>query len=171
LEGADDLTHHHGYAVAVCDAMLDLRLPNALSRLDRRFPFQPRKHALIWNDYLRLSVLLLTAAWVASSVLGQGGLLTVLTNQWAEQAMCPAVVNRKVWGGNRTWAGTQAQSILMSVIRTCGQRAVEPFAFLLEVLCRPQPQLTGGLPAVPRSQRPNITSSHRYGCATALPSQ
>jgi len=63
------------------------------------------------------------------------------TNHWAEQAMRPAVVNRKVWGGNRTWAGAQAQSILMSVIRTCGQRAVEPFAFLLEVLCRPQPQI------------------------------
>ena len=63
------------------------------------------------------------------------------TNHWAEQAIRPAVVNRKVWGGNRTWHGAQAQSILMSVIRTCGQRAVEPFAFLLQVLCRPQPQL------------------------------
>ena len=63
------------------------------------------------------------------------------TNHWAEQAIRPAVVNRKVWGGNRTWAGARAQSILMSVIRTCGQRTVEPFAFLLEVLCRPQPQL------------------------------
>jgi transposase len=63
------------------------------------------------------------------------------TNHWAEQAMRPAVVNRKVWGDNRTWAGAQVQSILMSVIRTCGQRAVEPFAFLLEVLCRPQPQI------------------------------
>ncbi len=25
------------------------------------------------------------------------------TNHWAEQAIRPAVVNRKVWGGNRTW--------------------------------------------------------------------
>lgn len=62
------------------------------------------------------------------------------TNHWAEQAIRPAVVNRKVWGGNRTWNGAPAQSILMSVIRTCGQRAVEPFTFLLEVLCRTQPQ-------------------------------
>jgi hypothetical protein len=29
----------------------------------------------------------------------------------------------------------------MSVIRTCGQRASGPFAFLIDVLCRPQPQL------------------------------
>ena len=63
------------------------------------------------------------------------------TNHWAEQAIRPAVVNRKVWGGNRSWAGAQAQGILMSVIRTCRQRTVEPFEFLLEVLCRTQPQL------------------------------
>jgi len=63
------------------------------------------------------------------------------TNHWAEQAMRPAVVNRKVWGGNRTWAGAQAQSRLMSVIRTCSQRALEPFSFLRTLLCQPHPQL------------------------------
>jgi len=41
------------------------------------------------------------------------------TNHWAEQAIRPAVVNRKVLGRNRTWRGATAQSILMSVIRTC----------------------------------------------------
>lgn len=63
------------------------------------------------------------------------------TNHWAEQAIRPAVVNRKVWGGNRTWSGAKAQSILMSVIRTCEQRAVEPFTFLLKALCSAKPQL------------------------------
>ena len=63
------------------------------------------------------------------------------TNYRAEQALRPAVVNRKVWGGNRTWLGAQAQGILMSVIRTCEQRSLKPFDFLLDVLCRPQPQL------------------------------
>jgi transposase len=62
------------------------------------------------------------------------------TNHWAERAIRPAVVNRKVWGGNRTWLGARAQSILMSVIRTCGQRAVEPLEFLSKTLCNPQPQ-------------------------------
>src|SRR6267154_493169 len=40
------------------------------------------------------------------------------TNYRAEQALRPAVVNRKVWGGNRTWDGARTQAILMSVLRT-----------------------------------------------------
>jgi transposase len=41
------------------------------------------------------------------------------TNFQAEQAIRPAVVNRKVWGGNRTWQGARAQEVLMSVLETC----------------------------------------------------
>src|SRR5215203_1480739 len=41
------------------------------------------------------------------------------TNWEAEQAIRPAVVNRKAWGGNRTWAGAHAQEILTSVLQTC----------------------------------------------------
>ena len=41
------------------------------------------------------------------------------TNWKAEQAIRPAVVNRKVWGGNRTATGAQAQGVLMSVLETC----------------------------------------------------
>ncbi len=41
------------------------------------------------------------------------------TNWEAEQAIRPAVVNRKVWGGNRTWAGARAQGVLLSVFETC----------------------------------------------------
>jgi len=63
------------------------------------------------------------------------------TNYRGEQAIRPAVVNRKVWGGNRTWKGAEWQSILTSVIRTCEQRALRSFDFLLDVLCRPTPQL------------------------------
>ncbi|MBX3412602.1 MAG: IS66 family transposase [Pirellulales bacterium] len=63
------------------------------------------------------------------------------TNHWAERAIRPAVVNRKVWGGCRTWPGAQAQSILMSVIRTCQQRAIEPFDFLRDTLGKTQPHV------------------------------
>lgn len=63
------------------------------------------------------------------------------TNYRAEQALRPAVVNRKVWGGNRTWSGARTQSVLVSVIRTCEQRAQSAFDFLLGVLCRSPPQL------------------------------
>jgi transposase len=45
------------------------------------------------------------------------------TNWLAEQAIRPAVVNRKVWGGNRTAAGAVAQGVLMSVIETCRRQA------------------------------------------------
>ncbi len=63
------------------------------------------------------------------------------TNYRAEQAIRPAVVNRKVWGGNRTWTGALAQGILMSVIRTAEQRATNGFDFLQNALCRPTAQL------------------------------
>jgi transposase len=45
------------------------------------------------------------------------------TNWQAEQAIRPAVVNRKVCGGNRTPAGAQAQGILMSVLESCRRQA------------------------------------------------
>ena len=44
------------------------------------------------------------------------------TNHRAEQALKTPIVNRKVWGGNRTWAGAWAQAVLMSFWRTCWQR-------------------------------------------------
>jgi transposase len=47
------------------------------------------------------------------------------TNWEAEPAIRPAVVNRKVWGGNRTWVGARAQEVLMSVLETC-RRAGRP---------------------------------------------
>lgn len=59
------------------------------------------------------------------------------TNYRGEQAIRPAVVNRKVWGGNRTWVGARWQGILTSVIRTCEQRAARSFDFLIGALCFP----------------------------------
>jgi transposase len=51
------------------------------------------------------------------------------TNWRAELAIRFGVILRTVWGGNRTWAGAHAQSVLMSVWRTCwqqGRSAVPP---------------------------------------------
>jgi transposase len=56
------------------------------------------------------------------------------TNWEAEQAIRPAVVNRKVWGGNRTPAGAQAQGVLMSVLRTCRQQALSALDFVSQSL-------------------------------------
>lgn len=56
------------------------------------------------------------------------------TNWQAEQAIRPAVVNRKVWGGNRTPAGAKAQSILMSVLETCRRQAHRAVDYLSQTL-------------------------------------
>lgn len=59
------------------------------------------------------------------------------TNWRAEQAIRPAVVNRKVWGGNRTPAGAEAQAVLTSVLRTCAQQGRDAFDFLSRILRTP----------------------------------
>jgi transposase len=57
------------------------------------------------------------------------------TNWKAEQAIRPAVVNRKVWGGNRTRLGADTQQVLMSVFETCRRRARCALAFVRDTLC------------------------------------
>jgi transposase len=44
------------------------------------------------------------------------------------------VVNRKVWGGNRTEAGAAAQSILMSVLATARKIDREALDYVSQVL-------------------------------------
>lgn len=56
------------------------------------------------------------------------------TNWKAEQAIRPAVVNREVWGGNRTRIGADAQGILMSVFETCRRHARPVLEFVSENL-------------------------------------
>jgi transposase len=63
------------------------------------------------------------------------------TNWRGEQAIRPAVVARKVWGGNRTEAGARTQGILMSFLRTCHQRAREALPLLTQLLRSPRPQV------------------------------
>jgi transposase len=48
------------------------------------------------------------------------------TNWRAEQAIRPAVVTRKVSGGNRTWHGAQTQQVLATLLRTGAQRQLDP---------------------------------------------
>jgi len=63
------------------------------------------------------------------------------TNWRGEQAIRPAVVNRKVWGGNRTWRGAEAQASLMSVLVTCHQQARDQLDFLHQTRTRLEPAL------------------------------
>jgi transposase len=52
------------------------------------------------------------------------------TNWRAEQALRPAIVNRKNWGGNRTPNGARTQQITMSVIRTARQQDIDPIELM-----------------------------------------
>ena len=61
------------------------------------------------------------------------------TNWRGEQAIRPGVVNRKVWGGNRTWSGAATQGRVMSVIRTASQQGVDIIQFLTGVARAPTP--------------------------------
>ena len=56
------------------------------------------------------------------------------TNWRAELAIRFGVILRKVSGGSRTWAGARAQSILMSVWRTCWQQGRSALDFLSQLL-------------------------------------
>ena len=72
------------------------------------------------------------------------------TNWRAEQAIRPAVVTRKVCGGNRSWRGAHTQQILTSLIRTARQRRLDPHAAIADLPRTPvstvAPDLQGPAP-------------------------
>jgi transposase len=73
------------------------------------------------------------------------------TNWEGEQAIRPAVVNRKVWGGNRTWVGARAQEILMSVLGTCKRLGRSGLDFISQTLrAFGNPRLTHPVLLAPR---------------------
>jgi len=47
------------------------------------------------------------------------------TNWRAEQGVRPAVVNRKVWGGNRSDPGAETQGRIMTFLRTAHQQGAD----------------------------------------------
>ncbi len=76
----------------------------------------------------------------------------IAATSWrAEQAIGPAIVNRKSWGANRTATGAQHQQTLMSVTRTSPQQHVCPIELLTALLRQsaPAPSPMLRLPASP----------------------
>lgn len=57
------------------------------------------------------------------------------TNHLAEQALRTPIVNRKVFGGNRTDRGCKAQERTSSTIQTCKQQKRSALNFLRDTLC------------------------------------
>lgn len=67
------------------------------------------------------------------------------TNWRAEQALRPAVVMRKVCGGNRTWRGAHTQQVLATVLRTSRQRRLDPLPILGDLLRDPGAHVSAAL--------------------------
>ena len=72
------------------------------------------------------------------------------TNWPAEQAIRPAVINRKTSGGTRTPQGSAAQGVLMSILRTLQQHQLSPLAIVPRLLRSPQPLKLDSLAASPQ---------------------
>lgn len=66
----------------------------------------------------------------------------------AEQALRPAVVTRKVCGGNRTQRGAHTHEVLVSVLRTIQQRRLNASVVFSDLLRAPKP-ITALAPAAP----------------------
>jgi transposase len=69
------------------------------------------------------------------------------TNHRAEQALKTPIVNRKVWGGNRTDIGAHVQGVTSSVIETCKRTTINAFDYLSDAFRG----VVGGLFACPVS--------------------
>jgi transposase len=83
------------------------------------------------------------------------------TNWRAEHAIRPAVVTRKVWGGNRTWTGAGTWQTLASVLATATIQQRDPIQVLMPLLRAPTPIVadlaipsTTVNPAVPSARSP-----------------
>ena len=73
------------------------------------------------------------------------------TNWRAEQAIRPAVVTRKVCGGNRTRKGADTQQVLASVLRTARQRHLDLPDLIATMLCAPESVVPDALALPPPS--------------------
>lgn len=69
------------------------------------------------------------------------------SNWWGEQAIRPAVVTRKIWGGNRTHNGALTQQRIASFFRTSDQQRVNPYP-LLEAALRSSVPFVVELPSL-----------------------
>jgi transposase len=115
----------HGLAVA--RGHLEARLDRALEKRTRS-PANRRLANHLWRERGAVFTFLYCPGLEA-------------TNWRAEQALRPMVVTRKVWGGNRTARGAQAQSVLLTILQTCRQQNRPVLPLLKRLLCSPHPRV------------------------------
>ena len=71
------------------------------------------------------------------------------TNNRAERALRPAVMARKLWGGNRTATGARTQQILASILATCRQQGKDAFGRIVGLLRAPRAEILDIVPDGP----------------------
>jgi transposase len=110
--------------VASVDRLRDLTTPRRVNEANARLSKHLSKHLPNWFVFLLDPTI-------------------PATNHRAEQALKTPIVNRKVWGGNRTEAGGKAQVITCSVLQTCKKLAINAFTFISHALRGTVGQLFG----------------------------
>lgn len=114
-QGADEETR--GRAFEDCEQRLcDLTAPFRANEANARFAKHLARHTGSWFLFL-----------IDPNI--------PATNHRAEQALKTPIVNRKVWGGNRTDAGGDAQVVTSSVLQTCKNKAIDVFQFISNAFC------------------------------------
>ena len=164
LRRAARLAADHPYSTWVADAKAILH--QALTLRDRRDAGQVGRHgvaSLAGRLRARLDRLLDTTSTLADVNRFANhldteweALFTFLddpqvdaTNWRAEQAIRPAVVTRKVCGGNRTRKGADTQQTLASLVATARQRHLELAPLIDAILRAPQPAVPETLKTLP----------------------
>jgi len=94
------------------------------------------------------------------------------TNWQAEQAIRPAVVTRKVCGGNRSPRGAATQAIVASVLRTSVQQHRDPLVLLVALQRSPRPivadlRLPGPAPPSPDLRAAGALTKDEFSCVLA----
>lgn len=149
-------------------ARIQQRLQQALSLRDRHAAGEVSAHglAIARGRLLEQTLNLLTRTrsgipavqrFVAHLTVEASALFTFLgdpaidaTNWRAEHAIRPAVIMRKVCGGNRSARGALTQQVLTSVLRTAHQRALDPTSLLVTLLRAPSPTVLLPQPTRPQ---------------------
>ena len=75
----------------------------------------------------------------AAGLVGNGWVGDMTSSSRSVQAIRPAVVTRKVCGGNRTRHGANTQQVLASVVRTAHQRHLDLTPLIVAMLRSPRP--------------------------------
>ncbi len=82
------------------------------------------------------------------------------TNFRGEQAVRPCAVNRKTWGGNRTWNGTRTHGVITCILAAAAEHGVDTVDYLAARARNPDPRPAVLLGWRPGQPIPVVSSTH-----------